>query len=167
MIEYRKIDKDYKEDLIELINTVLNNLERKEFFIPFTDKEIEEMFNPENTILYGAFDDDKLVGTAQLYLQESYVEDIKKVINLEDKKVVELGGYLILEDYRHKGIMKKLESILINEAKGKDYEYIVITVHPDNVASNKVVETTGAKIVKTTKLGDYLRHIYLLKINSD
>lgn len=42
MIEYRKIDKDYKEDLIELINTVLNNLERKEFFIPFTDKEIEE-----------------------------------------------------------------------------------------------------------------------------
>ncbi len=44
-----------------------------------------------------------------------------------------------------------------------NYEYAVIAVHPDNIASNKVTEYTGAKIAKTTNLGDYLRNIYLLK----
>ena len=36
-----------------------------------------ECLMKRKTIIYGAFDDDKLVGTAQLYLQESYVKDIK------------------------------------------------------------------------------------------
>lgn len=165
MIQYRKIDVDNKETLIELINSVLSNLERKEFFIPFTDEEIEEMFDSEKTIIYGAFEDDKLVGTAQLYLQEeSYIENIKELIDLQDSKVVELGGYLVLPEYRNQGIMKKLESILIDEAKEKEYEYIVITVHPENIPSNKVAKSTGAEIVKTANLGDYLRNIYLLKL---
>lgn len=62
--------------------------------------------------------------------------------------------------------MKKLETILVNEAinKGYEYKYIVITIHPDNVSSNKVAESINAKIVKTTNLGDYLRNIYLLKL---
>jgi len=164
MIQYRKIDVNNKKEVIEIINKVLNGLERKEFFIPFTDEEIEEMFDPTKTIIYGAFDEEKLVATAQLYLQESYVENIKKIVNLNERKVVELGGYLVLEEYRNKGIMKKLEAILIDEAKKNNYEYVVITVHPDNIASNKVAEFTNAKIVKTTNLGEYLRNIYLLEL---
>ena len=164
MIQYRRIDIDNKENLIELIKIVLNHLERKEFFIPFTDEEIEAMFDSEKTIIYGAFENDKLVGTAQLYLQESYVENIKELIDLKDNKVVELGGYLVLPEYRNKGIMKALESILIDKAKEKGYEYIVITIHPDNIPSNKVAKSTGAKIVKTTNLGNYLRNIYLLNL---
>lgn len=60
--------------------------------------------------------------------------------------------------------MKKLQSLLIGEAKKLDIEYITITVHPENIYSNKTVEHTGAKFVKTTQLGDFLRHIYLLKL---
>ena len=40
MIEYRKITIEEKESLINLIDKVLQNLERKEFFIPFTTEEI-------------------------------------------------------------------------------------------------------------------------------
>lgn len=60
--------------------------------------------------------------------------------------------------------MKQLEDILIDEAKTREYDYLIITVHPDNIPSNKAVEHTGAKIVKTIKLGEYLRNIYLLKL---
>ena len=164
MIEYKKIDITHKQDLTKLIEEVLSKLERKEFFIPFTEDEIDGMFDPEKTIIYGAFDDDKIVGTAQLYLQESYVKDIKEIIDLNDNKVVELGGYLVLEEYRNKGIMKKLETILVDEAINNGYEFIVITIHPDNVPSNKVAESIDAKIVKTTNLGNYLRNIYILKL---
>lgn len=83
---------------------------------------------------------------------------------MKSNKIAEFGGYLLLEEYRNKGIVKHLEDILISKLKEMDYEYAVITVHPDNIASNKAKEFTGAKIIKTTNLGDYLRNIYLLKV---
>lgn len=43
MIEYKKIYITHKQDLKKLIEDVLNKLERKEFFIPFTEDEIDGM----------------------------------------------------------------------------------------------------------------------------
>ena len=165
MITYKKISVDNRQELIELMENVLNKLERKEFFIPFTEEEIEELFKENKTMIYGAFDNEKLVGTAQLYLEGwDYINEIKKEINLVSNKAVEIGGYLVLEKYRNKGIMKELQKRLIKEAEEQEIEYILATAHPENVPSNKTLESTGAKIVKTTKLGEYLRNIYLLKL---
>lgn len=69
MIVYKKINNDNREQLLQLMDTVLNSLERKEFFIPFTKEEIEDLFCNEKTCMYGAFDNDTLVGTAQLYFR--------------------------------------------------------------------------------------------------
>lgn len=164
MINYREIKAEEKQQVKELINTVLNKLERKEFFMPFTEEELEDMFNQNKIITYGAYDEEKLVGMAQLYSDESYTTEIRELLNMQNNKVAEFGGYLVLEEYRNKGIMKHLEDMLISKLKEINYEYAVITVHPDNIASNKATEYTGAKVVKTTNLGEYLRNIYLLKI---
>lgn len=163
-IEYRKINIKEKEEVKAFITEILYKLERKEFFMPFTEQEIEDIFDISKTISYGAYHRKKLIGMAQLYIEQSCIENIKRIINLKSNKVAELGGYLVLEGYRNKGIMKELETILINEAKQLNIEYIVETVHPENIASNKVTQYTGAKIVKTTNIGEYLRNIYLLQI---
>ena len=160
MIEYRKITIEEKESLVNLIDKVLQNLERKEFFIPFTTEEIDMMFDDSKVIVYGAYDNNKLVGTAQLYLSENYVEEIKQILSLDDSNsVAELGGALVLEEYRNKGIMKELSKRLIEEAKNKSIEYIVITVHPENIASNKAFSYTGAKVKQTVNLGEYLSRV--------
>lgn len=164
MINYREIEVEEKQQVKELINIVLKKLERKEFFMPFTEEELEDMFNKNKIITYGAYDEEKLVGMAQLYFDESYTTEIRELLNMKNNKVAEFGGYLVLEEYRNKGIMKHLEDMLISKLKEINYEYAVITVHPDNIASNKATEYTGAKIIKTTNLGEYLRNIYLLKI---
>lgn len=164
MIEYRKIEIKDKDNLKNLIDTVLDDLERKDFFIPFTDEEIDMMFDSSKVVTYGAYDNNKLVGTAQLYLSENYVEEIKEMLELKDSKVAELGGALVLKEYRNRGIIKYLLSILIEDAKNKNYDYLVATVHPENIASNKAVSSTKAEIIKTANLGEYLRNIYLLKI---
>lgn len=132
--------------------------------MPFTEQELEDMFNKNKIITYGAFDKEKLIGTAQLYIAQSYTTEIKEILNINTNKIAEFGGYLVLKEYRNKGIMKHLEDMLISKLKKMNYEYAVITVHPDNIASNKATEYTGAKIVKTANLGDYVRNIYLLKI---
>lgn len=122
------------------------------------------MFNKNKVITYGAYDEGKLVGTAQLFFDESYTAEIKEILNIDSNKIAEFGGYLVLKEYRNKGIMKHLEDMLISKLKEMNYKYAVITVHPDNIASNKATEYIGAKIAKTINLGDYLRNIYLLKI---
>ena len=167
MIEYRKITIEEKESLINLIDKVLQNLERKEFFISFTTEEIDMMFDDSKVIVYGAYDNNKLVGTAQLYLSENYVEEIKQILSLDSNSVAELGGALVLEEYRNKGIMKELSKRLIEEAKNRSIEYIVITVHPENIASNKAFSYTGAKVKQTVNLGEYLRNIYLLDLTDN
>lgn len=167
MIEYKKLSKENKDQWVKLMDTVLANLERKEFFIPFTEDEVKELFLENNAITYGAYDGEKMVGTAQLYLNEAYVKEIKEALDLQKNKVIELGGYLVLEEYRNQGIMKKLEMLLLEEVKKLDCEYLVITVHPENISSNKVTEFIGAKLVKTTKLGEYLRNIWILDLREE
>ena len=44
-----------------------------------------------------------------------------------------------MPEYRRKGIMKDLQKLLISEAKKLDYDYLVVTAHPQNIASNKTI----------------------------
>lgn len=167
MIEFRKIDISEKQKLTELIYTVQEKIERKEFFIPFSDKEIAAMFDVNNAVTYGAYSDAKLVGTAQLYLGDEFVDEIKRVLDIEESMVGEFGGVLVLPEYRGIGIMKQFSNILIEEAKLRNYDCIVSVAHPENVASNKAILAMGPKLMKTDYLGEYYRNMYLLSVNEN
>ena len=58
------------------------------------------------------------------------------LVTKKDDGVI-LDEIYLEEEYRNKGIIKNLLSILIEEAKDKNYDYLVATVHPENIASNK------------------------------
>lgn len=164
MIKYKKISREEKDDLKSLINQVINELERKEFFIPFSEEKINNMLDENKIIAYGAYDNDKLIVTAQLYVDKIYIDDVKDILNLKSERLLKLGGYLILKEYRNRGIIKELESLLISKAKEMKYEYVFMIVHPENLPSIKAIENTGAKLAKTTNFGEYIRSIYLLEI---
>ena len=100
MIEYRKIDISEKQELSELIYTVQAGLERKEFFVSFSDKEIEAMFDENNAVTYGAYANGKLVGTAQFYLGDEFVDEIKAALGVKETLAGEFGGVLVLPEYR-------------------------------------------------------------------
>ena len=164
MIKYRRIEKEEKEKekVKTLINEVLGNIERKEFFIPYKEKDYEDMFNRKKYIIYGAYDGEKLVGTGCLKLDVK--EEVKDYLDIGSEKVLKFSKYLVLEEYRNQGIMKTLEYELMREAKLLNYEYGVITVHPENEASKKVIKHLGAELVKTIYIDEYLREIYLVKL---
>lgn len=103
MIAYRKIEKREKQELSGFVAIVLDHLERKEFFIPFDEEEIEAMFDENNAVTYGAYDGDKLVGTAQLYIGDEFVDKIKEKLGVKDILAAEFGGVLVLPEYRVAG----------------------------------------------------------------
>lgn len=163
---YRKIEEKDKEQLFSLINIVLSGLENEEYFIPYEQWELDSMFDDKNYApLYGAYDGDKLVGMAQLYVSQSMLADFKKEFNLEAYTVCELGGNLVLPEYRGNGITTKLQSIELELARDLGFDYIISMAHPDNASSCKTLEKVGLNFVKETRLSNgFLRKLYMLKL---
>ena len=112
------------------------------------------MFDPVNYAhIYGAFIGDQLVGMAQLYILSDMpgISYFQKAHNLPENTCCELGGCLVLPEYRGHGIATELLNNLCKVAeqlppydkKGLPYEYIFATTHPDNIAAIKAIEHIG------------------------
>ena len=163
---FKKIEEKDKNQLFKLIDRVIGGLPNKDFFIPYEEWEYESMFDEVNYApLYGAYDGDKLVGMAQLYVSQDMLKDFKDEFGLSEYKVCELGGNLVLPEYRGLGITTKLQSIELEIAKERGFDYIISMAHPDNIGSCKTLEKVGLEFVKETKLSNgFLRRLYMKKL---
>ena len=163
---YKKIEEKDKEQLFKLIDIVLGGLPDPAWFMPYEQWELDNMFDEVNYApLYGAYDGDRLVGMAQLYVSQDMLKDFKDEFGLSDKKVCELGGNLVLPEYRGLGITTKLQTMEMELAKELDFDYIISMAHPDNIGSCKTLERVGLDFVKETTLSNgFLRKLYMKKI---
>ena len=163
---YKKIEEKDKEQLFKLIDYVLSNLPDQSHFIPYEQWELDSMFDEENYApLYGAYDKDKLVGMAQLYVSQDMLKDFKDEFGLSEYRVCELGGNLVYPEYRGQGITTKLQTIEMDLAKKLGFDYIISMAHPDNIGSCKTLEKIGLDFVKETTLSNgFLRKLYMKKL---
>ena len=165
-VTYKKIEEQDKEQLFKLIEIVLNGLENQEYFIPYEQWELDSMFDDINYApLYGAYDGEKLVGMAQLYVSQEMLADFKREFGLENYLVCELGGNLVLPEYRGLGITTTLQTMEIHLAKELGFNYIISMAHPDNIGSCKTLERVGLECIKETRLSNgFLRKLYMKKL---
>ena len=165
-LEFKKIEEKDKEQLFKLIDTVLSGLPDQAHFIPYEQWELDSMFDEVNYApLYGAYDGDKLAGMAQLYVSQDMLDDFKKEFGLTEYRVCELGGNLVLPEYRGLGITTKLQTMEMELAKELGFDYIISMAHPDNVGSCKTLERVGLEYVKETTLSNgFLRKLYMKKL---
>ena len=163
---YKKIEEKDKEQLFNLIDIVLKWLPDQAHFIPYEQWKLDSIFDEVNYApLYGAYDGNKLVGMAQLYVSQDMLSDFKAEFGLTKFKVCELGGNLVLPEYRGNGITTKLQTMELQLAKDLEFDYIISMAHPDNIGSCKTLEKVGLKFVKETTLSNgFLRKLYMLKL---
>ena len=90
MIKYRMIKEEDNKQLLNLINIILLNLKNKDFFIPFEEEELLNLYDKNYVLLYGAFNEEKLIAIAGIYISGEHLEEIKDILNLKHKKVAEL-----------------------------------------------------------------------------
>ena len=108
-LTYKEINKEDEKQLRDLIKIVLDGLENPQFFIPYEKWELEQIFDKSYAPLHGAYDGEKLVGMAQLYVKEDFLKEYKEILGLQSFRVCELGGNLVLSEYRGNGITTKLQ----------------------------------------------------------
>ena len=102
---------------------------------------------------------------AQLYISQNMLADFKKEFGLENYTVCELGGNLILPEYRGNGITTNLQKIELELARKLGFDYIISMAHQNNIGSCKTLEKVGLKFVKETRLSNgFLRKLYMLKL---
>lgn len=165
-IIFKTIPKEDEKQLRKLIDVVLRGLDRKEYFIPYEEWEYEKMFDENYAPLLGAYDGNKLVAMAQLYVDQEMLKEFKEVLGISDKMVCELGGNLVLLEYRGQGLMFQMIKIQYEKAKNMKFDYIISMAHPDNIGSLKSLEKLGLKYVNTSTVANgHLRNIYIKKFD--
>lgn len=106
-----------------------------------------------------------LFGMAQLYVSQDMLADKKRELELEDYTVCELGGILVLPEYRGNGIATALQKIELELALELEFDYVISMAHPDNIGSQKTLEKVGLNFIKETRLSNgFLRKLYMKKI---
>jgi RimJ/RimL family protein N-acetyltransferase len=162
---FKKIPKEDEQKVRNLINIVIGGLERKEYFIPYEEWELNSLFDESYAPLHGCYDGDKLVGMAQLYISQEMLKEFKEVLGISEFRVCELGGNLVLPEYRGRGITSELHKIQYDLAKELGFDYIISMAHPDNVGSLKALQKIGLEYVKTTTVANgHLRDVYCKKL---
>ncbi len=166
-LTFKKVPKKDKDQLLKLIDIVLKGLDNPQYFIPYEQWEYDSMFDEKNYApLYGAYDGDKLVGMAQLYVSQTMLADFKKDFGLpQSTQIAELGGNLVLPQYRGLGITTHLQKKELQIAKDRGFDYIISMAHPDNIGSCKTLERVGLEFVGEQKVANgFLRNLYMKKL---
>lgn len=162
---FKRISKEDEKQVRYLVNNVFENLEREDFLIPWTEEQMDRFFNEDYSFLLGAYDNNKLIAMSQIFTPREIEEEYYDILNISrSKSICELGGFLVLPEYRNKGIMTKLSEMSCELVNELNFDYIISTVHPKNIASNKIVQKLGFElyITLTTQSG-FLRNLYWKK----
>lgn len=164
MLNLRKLEVQDNNKLEELIKTIEGSLENEEFWLPITMESREHFFDEEWTYFLGMFDKEKLVAAVALFFNKNEYEESQKKLKLEKYKIAEIGRAMVLPEYRHKRLMKKITNQLITHSKELGIQYLIATVHPKNIPSQVTIENLGLiKKEKCIKQGKYERDIFLMK----
>ena len=166
MKEIRRLDKSNQSDFVNFNRIIRNNLQNPLWFMPFSEENMKHTFDEGNTlVVYGAFVDNVLGAISLFDTNQEEFKELSLIAGVSpDKKGAELGGSMVLPDFRGQNLMLDVNNKLIEVAKEMGIQYFVATAHPDNVASNRSLQKLGMQLKTTiTRTGGYLRNVYLLE----
>ena len=163
MKEIRRLDRSEKEEYKRLKATVLGTLTDKSWLIPFTEEVEATMFDVDSTLLvYGCFVDGVLAAVSTLDTDKAEFFEVAEAAGMPmEKKGGELGGSMVLPEYRGQNLMWEINSVLFAAARDMGFAYLVATAYPDNIASNTSLLKLGLDYKKTIiRTGSYTRNVY-------
>ena len=145
-----------------LIQDVEASLLDEKFWLPISETSKAHFFDDEWTYFLGAFAEEELVGAAALFFNENEWGESRQTVGVESTSIAEFGRAMVRSNFRGKGIMNIIANELMQVAKEKPVDYMLATVHPNNVPSQKTVKKMGMeKAGFCVKNGCFERDIFL------
>lgn len=167
-ITIRKANISDVDEIYNLIETIYNGMEHKEWYSYTKKKERYNLFINDG-YCYVACYKDKIIGYFLTYILREDGTDFYKLVTEHygnNENIIEVINYGILPDYRGLGLQEKMLMQLENDVKGTEGKHFVVTIHPDNKYSLNNMIKRGYNIIITTKLyGGLDRHILTKNID--
>ena len=151
----RELEISDLEALEQLITKVENSLIKNAFWLPINTESRKHFFDKKWTCFYGAFDNDKIIGAVGLFFNQNEYGESQRILNMEDKKIAELGRAMVDPDYRNQKIITHLAEEIMEYASTLNLDAVIATVHPQNVPSQSFLKKLGfekqASVIKNKK----------------
>lgn len=165
MKEIRKLTIKDKEELDLLIEVILKNLLKPEYFTKIEKHSYDHFLDDNYSRFYGIFIDGKMAAVATLFLDEYEYAELCDAINISKDNIAEIGRAMVHPDFRGNHYEREIVGYLIDVAKDMKLKRLIATVHPDNIPSQKCFNDLNFKKVKTiVKHSGYLRDVYLKEL---
>ena len=164
MVEIKRLDKSHHKAFKDINNIIRQNLTNSTWFMPFSEENLGNTFDEKSSlVIYGAFVDGVLAAVSLIDTNEDEFNELAVKLGVKNLKGAELGGSMVLPEYRGKNLMYKINAELIDYAKKASFEYLVATAHPDNIASNSSLKKLNMEYkIKVIRTGGYERNVYIM-----
>lgn len=164
-MKIRKLTSEDESKLLHLIDVIEENLDEKEFWLPINEVSKEHFFDDRWTEFYGIFDGCKLVASAALFYNEhEYGESLEK-LNIKDVNVAEIGRAMVHPEYRGNNLLYSINQKLVDVARTKNIKFLLATIHPKNIPSQKSFTKLGMKKETTYKKScGFIRDVFMMEI---
>lgn len=148
-----------------LLEKISNSVVIKEHWLPTKESSIQNYFTRGYSYIIGIFDGEELVAASALFLNPNEFSDMSNKFNDIKGKNAQICKSMVLPNYRGHNYLYLMNTKLIKYAKSKQIENIFITIHKDNISSQKSYQKLGAhKIGEMIKYGEYHREVFLIKL---
>lgn len=161
-ISFRRLNKDDKVALDNLIKEIESCLVCKEWWLPILKTSYDHFFDDDWTLFCGAFCNNQLVAASALFFNPFEYSQSLNQIHLSSQKVAEIGRCMVSPAYRGRHLMLEMNKFLLN-TNPKNIDYFIATAHPENTPSINSLEALGLKKEGYYIKNGYQRNIYLLK----
>lgn len=158
------------QSIADVIQTVYENLEQKDWYVADNVEYIYEMLRPQKGAGYLALDTDteEIAGIFLVTFPGLSEENLGYEIDFSEEQLLltaHMDSAAVLPKYRG----NRLQYLLMQKAEADLREagcrYLLCTIHPENRFSKENALRQGYRVVKTTeKYGGYLRDILLKEL---
>ena len=166
-MEIKRMNDKQEEEFMNLTQELYQEMEEKDRYCPFNDEFIS-ILNPENHFMVGAYENGELMGGFSIYFpmeEDSYSNYLDTKVPIDT--VAQMDNCAVAKKYRGRNLQEKLckscEQILLEEYPER--VNLFCTVHPDNPASLKNMETCGFQVVKEVENMYHGNPRYILRKN--
>lgn len=165
-------EKQDAEELAGLIDTVYQEMEHQEWFMPDDASYILRLMNPEKGRVWKAVESGsgQLAAVFMLLIPGGGTDNLGNDIGFSDTEkegVVHVESIAVHPQYWGMGIQYRMMQIGEAEARASGFRTLLCTVHPDNRYSrNNMVKMGFHSVMKKEKYGGFLREIMMKTLDA-
>lgn len=152
-----------------LMQEAYEQLENKEWYVMDDIAFLKEHIEKQGFTIVARDEEEKIIGFCIIRIPGAAEDNLGSYLSLsaeEMKKVAHMESAVVSLAVRGLGLQREMMSYAEELLKDTPYTYLMATVHPENLASQKSLLSLGYEIITTVeKYGGLTRNILLKRRN--